>query len=394
MTVRLYGSTPYQSEFEAIVEKVDGEWIILDKTCFYPGGGGQDPDIGTLDSLGVVEVKAENDVIKHRVPGHGFHNGQSVKGTVDWPRRYDLMKGHSGEHLLFGSIQKKVADLDLVKIAITPEKKMVMVRGKIDWTIIAECQRTVNDVIGSGIESEDIIVAKDSPLLEKARVKLDRIHGDMVRIIKFGDFDIAACAGIHVKNTKEIGMLLVTKFTSARPLGDFEIEFEVGQKAVDKGLELSTLALQASSILGATTSTLLSSLTNQKDELTRAKDSLRTYAKEAIARIEPSIIGDMRVYSGVFEGIDRRLLMDAANSIVEKSASMCAFATEDEKLTLIVAANPDLGIDCTMVLNEVLRLVSGKGGGSKTFATGGANARGEGNRLVAEAIKKVSTSRN
>ena len=163
MTVRLYGNMPYQSEFEAIVERVDGDWIILDKTCFYPGGGGQDPDIGTLDGLGVVEVKAEKDVIKHRVPGHKFYNGQSVKGTVDWPRRYDLMKGHSGEHLLFGSIQKRVADLELVKISITPEKKMVMVRGKIDWTIIAECQRTVNDVIGSAVESEDIIVGKDSP---------------------------------------------------------------------------------------------------------------------------------------------------------------------------------------------------------------------------------------
>ena len=163
---------------------------------------------------------------------------------------------------------------------------------------------------------------------------------------------------------------------------------------MEKGSELSTLALQASSILGATTSTLLSSLTNQKDELIRAKDSLRTYAKDAIAHIEPSIIGDMRVYSGVFEGIDRKLLMDAANSIIEKSSSMCAFATEDEKLTLIVAANPDLGIDCATLLNEVLRSVSGRGGGSKTFAIGGANARGEGNRLVAEVVKKASTSRN
>ncbi|MGD0818548.1 MAG: DHHA1 domain-containing protein [Methanomassiliicoccales archaeon] len=393
MTVRLFESEPYRSEFEAIVEKVDGDWILLDQTCFYPGGGGQDPDIGWIDGLDVVEVKTEKDAIKHHVPGHRLQRGQSILGKVEWVRRYDLMKGHSGEHLLFGSIQKKVEDLELVKIAITPDKKMVMVRGKIDWEIISGCQRTVNDVIGKGIESEDIIVGRDSPLLEQARVKLDRIHGDTIRIVKFGDFDMAACSGVHVKNTKEIGMLLVTKFTSAKPAGDFEIEFEVGDRAIAKGLELSTLALEASNILGATTSTLLSSLTNQKDELARAKNTLRRYAKDAFARIEPVMIGDMRVYSGVFEGIDRKLLMDAANSIVEKSSSICAFAAEDEKLTLIVAASPDLGIDCTMVLNEVLKSISGKGGGSKTFATGGACARGEGSRLVDEAVKKACANR-
>ena len=98
-------------------------------------------------------------------------------------------------------------------------------------------------------------------------------------------------------------------------------------------------------------------------------------------------------YRGVFVGIDRKLLMDAANSIVEKSSSMCAFAAEDDKLTLIVAANPDLGIDCTMVLNEVLKSVSGKGGGSKSFATGGASAPGEGYRMVDEVVEKVCSMR-
>ena len=393
MTVRLFEIEPYRSEFEAIVVKTDGEWIQLDRTCFYPGGGGQDPDIGTIDGLNVVEVKAEKEVIRHRIPGHRIQEGQPVMGIVDWARRYDLMKGHSGEHLLFSSIQKKVEGLELVKIAITPDKKMVMVRGTVDWAVISECQRIVNDVIEGAVASEEIVVGKDSPLLEQARVKLERIHGDRVRIVKFGDFDMAACAGVHVKNTREIGMLLVTKFTSARPAGDFEIEFEVGSKAIGKGLELSTLALQASAILGAAPVTLLSSLRNQKDELAKAKESVRNYTKEALSRIEPSVSGDMKVYSGVFEGIDRKLLLDAANSIVEKSSSMCAFAAEDDKLTLIVAANPDLGIDCLMVLNDVIRQVSGRGGGSVTFATGGASCQGQGCHLVAEAIKKAGESR-
>jgi alanyl-tRNA synthetase len=393
MTVRLFEKEPYCSEFEATVERAEGDWVVLDQTCFYPGGGGQDPDLGTIEAIEVVEVRSDKGSIRHRVPGHRFQEGQSVKGIIDWPRRYDLMKGHSGEHLLFGSIQQKVEDLELVKIAITPDKKMVMVRGNIDWTIISECQRTVNGVIGEGMESEDIVVGRESPLLEKARVKIDRIHGDSIRIVKFGDFDVAACAGVHVKNTKEIGMLLVTKFTSAKPAGDFEIEFEVGEKAMGKALELSVLALQSSFIMGATPGTLLGSLTNQKEELTKTRESLRAYAKDSLSRIQPVTIGEMKVYSGVFEGIDRKVLMDAANSIAEKSSSMCAFAIDEDKLTLIVSANPDLGIDCTTVLNDVLKQVSGRGGGSPTFATGGACARGQACRLVGEVVKKAGESR-
>jgi alanyl-tRNA synthetase len=393
MTIRLFEKEPYRSEFEATVEKADGDWVVLDRTCFYPGGGGQDPDLGTIDGLGVVEVRTDKGSIRHRVPGHRFREGQSVRGMIDWSRRYDLMKGHSGEHLLFGSVQQKVEGLELVKIAITPDKKMVMVRGNIDWAVISECQMTVNDVIRQGMDSEDIIVGRDSPLLEQARVKLDRIHGESVRIVKFGDFDMAACAGVHVQNTKEIGMLLVTKFTSAKPAGDFEIEFEVGDKAIGRALELSALALQSSSILGATPGTLLGSLNNQKEELARTKESLRSYAKDSFSRLEPVTIGDMKVYSGVYEGIDRKLLMDAANSIVEKSSSMCAFATDEDKLTLIVAANPDLGIDCAMVLNDVLSQVSGRGGGSPTFATGGACARGQACNLVDEAVRKAGEIR-
>lgn len=393
MTDRLYEKDPYCSRFDASVVNVSGDWIILDGTCFYPGGGGQEQDVGTIEGVPVVEVKADKEMVKHRVLGHSLRLGQIVHCAINWERRYDLMKGHSGEHLLFGSIQKRLEDLELVKISISPEKKMVMVRGQIDWGLIQECQRTVNEVIAQAIPSEETWVDRDSPLLEKARVKLDRIHGDKVRLVNFGDYDVAACSGVHVKNTSEIGMLLVTKFTSAKPAGDYEIEFQVGDKARSRALELSSLALQASASMGATTETLLGAITNQRDELARSKDALRGYAKDALARIVPETVAGMKIFRGVFEGIDKKVLMDAANSITRESMSMCAFATEGDKLTLVVASNVDLGIDCTMVLNEVLKDVSGKAGGNRTFATGGAPVYGQGERLVEDVLARVRQCR-
>ncbi|HEY3420392.1 MAG TPA: DHHA1 domain-containing protein [Methanomassiliicoccales archaeon] len=393
MTVRLYENDPYCSCFDAKVVGIDGDWIALDGTYFYPGGGGQEPDLGTIEGMAVAEVKADKESVKHRVPRHTFTNGQAVHCEIDWERRYDLMKGHSGEHLLYGSIQKMLDELELVKISITPEKKMVMVRGHIDWGIIMASQRAVNEVIAKGILSEEVWVGRDSPLLEKARVKLERIHGDRVRLVSFGDYDIAACSGIHVKNTSEIGMLLVTKFTSAKPVGDYEIEFEVGNKATLKALELSSLALQASSSMGATTDTLLGAISNQGEELRMSKDALKKYARQALARIVPETIDGMRVYSGVFEGVDKKVLMDAANSITRESTSLCAFATEGDKLTLVVASSPDLGIDCSVVLNDVLKRVSGKGGGNRTFATGGAQVCGQSEVLVGDVVETVRRCR-
>ncbi len=393
MTDRLFENDPYRSCFDAKVVSISGDWITLDGTYFYPGGGGQEPDTGTIEGLPVVEVKAGKESVMHRVLGHRFKPEQAVHCAIDWDRRYDLMKGHSGEHLLFGSIQKRLDELELVKIAITPDKKMVMIRGQIDWNLIQECQRSVNAIIAQAVLSEDVWVGRDSPLLEKARVKLDRIHGDRIRLVSFGDHDIAACSGVHVKNTSEIGMLLVTSFTSAKPVGDYEIEFEVGGNATYKALDLSCLALQASASMGATTETLLGAITNQREELERSKDSLRKYTKDYLAHIIPESVDGMKVYIGVFEGIDRKVLMDAANSITRESTSLCAFATEGENLMLVVAASPDLGIDCSAVLNDVLKGVSGKGGGNKTFATGGAQVCGQGRRLVGEVVEKVRQCR-
>ncbi len=393
MTVRLYEKDPYCSRFDANVVSINGDWIALDGTYFYPGGGGQEPDRGTIDGLAVVEVKADKESVNHRVPGHKFATGQGVHCEIDWERRYDLMKGHSGEHLLYGSIQKGLDELELVKISITPERKMVMVRGQIDWDNIQTSQRAVNEVIARGLPSEDVWVGKESPLLEKARVKLDRIHGDRIRLVSFGDYDIAACSGIHVRNTSEIGMLLVTRFTSAKPAGDYEIEFEVGNQAMLKALELSSIALQASSSMGATTETLLGAISNQCGELAASRDALRKYAREALDRIVPQIVEGMKIYSGVFKGIDKKVLMDAATSITRESMSLCAFATEGDKLTLVVASSPDLGIDCSAVLNDVLKKVSGKGGGNRTFATGGALVCGHADNLVGEVVQTVRKCR-
>ena len=371
MTMRLYQDDPYCREFDAVITEVKGDLIALDRTAFYPGGGGQDPDVGSISGSPVAEVRQEGDAIYHKVPGHSLKAGDRVRGMVDWRRRYDLMKGHTAEHLLFSRLSKLNPELELVKIAITPEKKSVMVKGSLDWELVGRAEAMALEAIADDLPITERRVGRDDPILAGARVKLERIHGDEVRIVEIGDIDRAACAGVHVRSTGELGLILITKFTSARPAADHEVEFEVGDAAKGKAMVLSLTALRAAEALGARPQDLLSALDNLQNEKKRQEAALKRYGTKALSDLVPSDIKGVKLFSGLFESMDRKTLTDAANEFA-KAGGACVLGSIGERFMLIVACAPSLKVDCVAVLNEALAKVGGRGGGKPGFASGGA----------------------
>ena len=367
---------------------MQGEWIELDETAFYPGGGGQEADAGTIGGLPVAEVKSKGAVL-HRVPDHRFEVDQTVECEVDWNRRYDLMKGHSGEHLLFSALSKRVPGLELVKIAVTPTKKSVVVKGAVTWSTIAEVQGEVNDLISSGLEISERWVSRDDPGIEAVRAKLDRIHGERVRIVSIGEIDRAACAGIHVRSTREIGALLITRLTSARPSGDWEIEFEVDERAIRSALEIASAGLRASDVLGSNPQDLISSLVNLKRESESLRDSVKWLGRKMLRELVPQSEDGIDIYSGTFVGIGKKELIDAANSMIERGRSCCILMAKDDKLLLLVACSPGLRIDCSDIVSKAMRRAGGKGGGQRHFAMGGAGATDMADEIFEEALELV-----
>jgi alanyl-tRNA synthetase len=234
-------------------------------------------------------------------------------------------------------------------------------------------QREANEAIFAQVPVSDSWVPKDSELIEAIRIKVERIHGDQVRIVQIGELDKAACAGVHVSNTREIRMLLVTGLTSARPAGDFEIEFETGRKAMETALGLSAIGLQAAEALRAQTEDLLNAVQNLKAEAHRAQESLREYAAQALSRLEPERLEGVRLYSGAFRGVDKRTLVDAANAMVRGERTAAILASVDERLMMLVATSNDLEVDSRLILSEALSPIGGRGGGGRNFASGGAN---------------------
>ncbi|NLX46718.1 MAG: alanyl-tRNA editing protein [Euryarchaeota archaeon] len=385
MTEKLYQSDPYLKEFAATVTKVEGDWVVLDRTVFYPGGGGQERDRGKLDGLQVTDVKGKEE-ISHQVPGHALAVGAKVKGELDWEYRYALMRAHTGEHLLFHSLSKRT-ELELVKISLSRERKVLIVKGHLDWDLVKDAVLEVNAIIAEGAAVRCQQVARGDMKEDGPRAKLDRISGDMVRVVSIGDHDSAACAGVHLGDAKEIGMLLVSKFTSAKPAGDWEIEFLVGPDAVSLAVDHTVRSLMLAERMGSLPRDSLTAFDNRERELVRAREALRTYGKLALSSLQPRQVGEWKLFSGSFSGLDRKLVMEKASEMVASGGAVAALICQDDRTFLVLACSGDMKLDCASLLNTLLSPHGGRGGGKSNFASGGTSGLVEPGVILDELVR-------
>jgi alanyl-tRNA synthetase len=219
-TRKLFYEEPYQKEFSAQVVKVIGEWIVLDQTLFYPEGGGQPADKGTLNVDGrmieVKDVQKVGDTILHKVHGSGLKANQKVFGKIDWQHRYALMKMHTATHVLAG-VARKVLGGHIWQAGAQKGRKS----SRLDLTHyerftqeeLDKIEKEANSVIKSGLK----VTAQFHPRKE-AEGKYGFVlyqggasPGKDVRVVSVKGLDVEACGGTHLANTKEIGSFKIIK---------------------------------------------------------------------------------------------------------------------------------------------------------------------------------------
>jgi len=166
-------------------------------------------------------------------------------------------------------------------------------------------------------------------------------------------------------------MLLVSKFTSAKPAGDWEIEFLVGAEAVRMAVDHSVRSLMLAERLGSLPQDSLTAFDNRDRELVRAREALKAYGRLALSSLHPEQLGDRRFFSGSFTGLDRKMVMERANELVSSGSSVAALVCQDDKTFLVLACSTDVKLDCVSLLNKVLSQHGGRGGGKPNFASGG-----------------------
>ncbi|MBE6519239.1 MAG: alanyl-tRNA editing protein [Thermoplasmata archaeon] len=370
MTDEIFRHDGYIFDFEAHVAAVDGDDVILDCTAFYPGGGGQVCDTGSIANCKVTEVSynKDNDIV-HKCPGNDLHVGDTVWCQVDWDRRYDLMQGHTGEHLLFGSLKRQCEELSIVKIFISPETKYVIVDRDLTWEQIRKAEDFANQAIRDNHSITHSIMDRDDPELEKVRIKLDRIGEDEeITVVAIGDIDYSACSGVHVLETSELEMLVVDRKVKAGKEG-YEIHFKVGEAAKQSAVALSNVALEVIDVIGCKNEDAAKAVSNMKQELEIKNRLLRDATKRMVSHLSPEDVNGTALYSAILPGADRNVMNDTMESIRSKGG-IGAFVSVSETLSVMLASgNPK--VDCKAVISDVLGRFGGRGGGKPEFAQGG-----------------------
>ena len=223
MTVLLHMSDNYLKEFDATVIESGDNYVILDKTAFYPEGGGQSSDRGEISdgvrTVTVKEVKKIDGKIHHLIEDHDFRVGTSVHGKIDWDRRYECMRFHTCQHVLSRYLQINYG-VETKGNNIKPEE------SRADYTPLESFDEEMKREVEAGVNA---ILSQNLPVEIRNMPRADAIqfleerdyqtrYLEMVpksvkefRVLIIGDYDAASCAGTHVANTNEIGRISIGK---------------------------------------------------------------------------------------------------------------------------------------------------------------------------------------
>jgi misacylated tRNA(Ala) deacylase len=222
MTVALYYEDAYLAEFDAVVTAVDGDRVRLDRTAFYPGGGGQPADSGELQLEGawrkVGSCGKDGGGIWHQVEGVPLAAGVRVHGRLDWERRLQLMRTHTAMHILCGVIWRDH------KASVTGGQ-MSPLQGRMDFefpSMRQELVRSIEDAVNVEVRAERGVSSRVLPreqafaIPDLIRTKVNLLPEGIqeVRIVEIEGLDLQADGGTHVANTREVGPLRIIDYKS------------------------------------------------------------------------------------------------------------------------------------------------------------------------------------
>ena len=369
MTERLYYHDAYLAAFQAMVlERADdGRRLYLDRTAFYPTSGGQPHDTGRLGGVEVVDVVDEGERIAHLLAAP--LPAGSVRGEVDWARRFDHMQQHTGQHLLSAVLEdlygfhtvgvhfgQDASTLELDTQGITPEQ---VAAAETHANLVA----TDNRPVSIGFE--------DAAAAAGLRKPSDRTGP--LRIVTIRELDRSACGGTHVRATGEIGAILVRKVERVRKA--VRLEFLCGARAVRRARADQELLARLAAQYSAAPDELPALAEAQRAELKdavagrrEAEAQLDRYrAAELYAGTAPDAVGLRRIIVREERGIDRLRGLAQAVTALPKAVFVGAAASPPG---LLVAVSEDSGRDAAAMLRSALAPAGGRGGGTPKLAQG------------------------
>lgn len=380
---KLYYTNQYIKEFTAeIIEilEIDNKFhVLLDKTAFFPGGGGQFCDLGTIDVHDVIDVYEKENKVYHVVKNKPIKI-HKVKCKIDWKRREDGMHQHFGQHILSGCFYS-LFKANTVAFHLGREISTVDIEGNITQEQMIQIEKYANEIISENIEVETLIPSKKE--LKKIWVRRDLPStSEDIRILKIGELDTNACCGVHPKSTIEIRMIKIRKWEKNK--GATRIEFLAGQRAIDYTIRRDWYLTDICRYLSSTDEEVIKGVMNLHDKVEavskknrKLEDEIANYEiKEMIANSYK--IKNISVVIKTYDNEDVKYISKVALKLTEVENTIALIGVKSEtKSNLVFACSKDLEyINMNNILKDTMTLVDGRGGGTSLLAQGGGKNNG------------------
>lgn len=379
MTDRRYYTDSYTRVFQARVTEsssVGGNpAAVLDETFFYPTSGGQPHDTGRLGGAGVVDVSLREDgAVLHRLdaplsPG-------PVEAAIDWPRRFDHMQQHTGQHILSQAFIR-VADAATVGFHLGAESVSIdLAQPALKDSAVADAMALANDVV-TGNRAVRAWFPPPDELATLALRKAPEVDGAF-RVVAIGDFDLSACGGTHVASTGEVGLIEVLR--TERMKKGVRIEFLCGARARSDYARKHAIVRDLSATLTCAHGELGESVARLQSALAETKHQLKAFRERELDAEAARLVaaardaGSMRVVRAAWSERSMDELKGLTIRITSEPGLVTLLGAAGSRAQILFGRAENLVVDLKPAFDQTLAVLGGGKGGGTRLLQGAAGA--------------------
>ena len=367
MTDKLYYESSHRKDFEAQViscePEGEGYKVVLDKTVFFPEGGGQYADTGILGGIHVLDAQEKDGIICHYTDG-ALTPGEIVKGEIDWEKRFESMQQHSGEHIISGIVHGRFG-YNNVGFHLGADYCTMDFDGPITKEQLKEIEEEANRIVYKNLNIEILYPTKEELKDLTYRSKIE-IEGQ-VRIVNIPGVDICACCAPHVDRTGEIGNIKLVDMVSYK--GGERITMLSGSRALADHQQKEESVKKISALLCAKDTEVAEAVEKLKEEQLDLKNQVSALKQKLLAYqakeidVTPELV---KVFDSELSGNELRELM---NILLERGAKICAiFAGNDEEgYRYVIGSHSE---DVRVISKKLNEAFQGRGGGKPQMVQG------------------------
>jgi alanyl-tRNA synthetase len=396
MENKIFYQDAYIKSFTAQVvdqgkDKEGKYYIVLNQTAFYPTGGGQPHDIGTIENIKVLNVEEVDGEVRHYLESEVHDVSTPIYGVIDWDRRYDHMQQHAGQHILSASFEQlfgyKTIGFHLGNETLTIDLET----ANLLESEVLKVEELANQIILENRPIETKWVTEDElvnyDLRKETKVKED------IRLVIIPSFDYNGCGGTHPKATGEVQAIKIIDWE--RQKKKVRVQFVCGTRVLKQFHQKNKVLMELTTLLNApekdmqeAVTRLLENSKSMEKELAQSLETLLHYEAKSLLEKGKS---ENRIVSGEFQNRSIQELQKLARIIIaEDEETIVLFVSQNEnRLQLVGARGTAENASMKKVIGNALSLINGKGGGSDSFAQGGGEAIISGENMLQHLLELI-----